>query len=177
MRVRAKNFVSLPTIINYDDMKSKITYSTYVNVVTWGIIAAFFAGCILSVHEKPLFLTLLSIYVILLVMALLCGPAYIKASPDAIVMGCLLRRKKILMRNVVSAELFQPTMGALRICGSGGFMGYWGVFREGDVGMYRAFYGRSSDCFLVRMKNGDKYVLGCQDPAAMVEYIKSHIQG
>ncbi len=79
------------------------------------------------------------------------------------------------MQNVASVELFQPTMGAIRICGSGGFMGYWGLFREGDIGRYYAFYGKASDCFLVRMKNGDKYVLGCDQPQKMVDYIESQI--
>lgn len=80
------------------------------------------------------------------------------------------------MRNVKSAELFQPTMGSIRICASGGYMGYWGIFREGDIGQYTAFYGKASDCFLIRLKNGDKYVLGCEAPASMVDYIKSQIK-
>lgn len=79
------------------------------------------------------------------------------------------------MSEVESVELFQPTMGAIRICGSGGFMGYWGIFREGDIGNYIAFYGKASDCFLVRLKNGSKYVLGCNQPDKMVDYINSQI--
>ncbi|MCM1349257.1 MAG: hypothetical protein NC338_07590 [Firmicutes bacterium] len=47
------------------------------------------------------------------------------------------------------------------------------LFKEADVGRYYAFYGKASDCFLIRMKNGDKYVLGCENPGAMVDYIKS----
>ena len=50
-------------------------------------------------------------------------------------------------------------MGARRLFGSGGFFGYWGIFKEGDVGRYAAYFGKASDCFLVRMKNGDKYVV------------------
>lgn len=79
------------------------------------------------------------------------------------------------MRDVESVELFQPTMGSIRICASGGFMGYWGIFREGDIGRYYGFYGKASDCFLVRLKNGDKYVLGCNNHDKMVDYIYSQI--
>lgn len=53
------------------------------------------------------------------------------------------------MRDIERVELFQPTMGAIRIFASGGFMGYWGVFRESDIGRYYGFYGKASDCFLV----------------------------
>ncbi|MDE6272144.1 MAG: PH domain-containing protein [Muribaculaceae bacterium] len=87
-----------------------------------------------------------------------------------------MRRKKIQMRNVESVQLFQPTMGAIRIFGSGGFMGYWGIFREGDIGRYYGFYGKASDCFLIRMKNGDKYVIGCAQPGKMADYIRSQIR-
>lgn len=66
-------------------------------------------------------------------------------------------------------------MGAMRLFGSGGFMGYWGLFKEGDIGNYVGFYGKSSECFLVRMKNGDKYVLGCKKPEDIVDFISSVI--
>lgn len=77
------------------------------------------------------------------------------------------------MRDIERVELFQPTMGAIRIFASGGFMGYWGVFRESDIGRYYGFYGKASDCFLVKMKIGDKYVLGCDNPQKIVDYIES----
>lgn len=87
-----------------------------------------------------------------------------------------MRKQRLMMHNVESVELFQPTMGAIRIFGSGGYMGYWGIFRESDIGRYVAYYGKASDCFLVRMKNGDKYVLGCEHPRLMVNYISSQIK-
>lgn len=162
-------------IITYD-MKSKIVLSRFSTVLTVVVIAALFVGCIATIHVKSTFFILLSVYVVLLVCALLYGTLYIKADRDYIIMGSILRGRKIPMSNVESVELFQPTMGAIRICGGGGFMGYWGLFKEGDIGRYYAFYGKASDCFLVRMKNGDKYVLGCENPTAMVDYIDSMIK-
>lgn len=157
-------------------MKSKITYSAYCIILTTAINLAFLIGCILSFREKTVFFIFLSIYVVLVTFALFFGAIYIKANQRYIIMGSLLRAKRIPMRNVKSVELFQPTLGAIRIIGTGGFMGYWGIYKEGDVGRYYAFYGKSSDCFLVRMKNGDKYVLGCKEPETMVDYIESQIK-
>lgn len=134
-----------------------------------------FIACIATVKEEPLFFSLLAILIILYVSGLIFGPAYIKADSDYIVLGSLLRSKKIQMRDVENVELFQPTMGAIRICASGGFWGYWGIFRESDIGQYYGFYGKASDCFIVRLKNGKKYVLGCKQPDKMVDYIKSQI--
>ena len=156
-------------------MKSKVKYSQYVTILTAIIYGVMFVGCIATVKEEPEFFCLLGIFLILFFCALFYGVAYIKVTDDYIIMGSLLKSKKILMRNVESVELFRPTMGAIRIFASGGFMGYWGIFREGDIGRYYGFYGKASDCFLVRMKNGDKYVLGCENPKKMVDYIKTNI--
>ena len=156
-------------------MRSKIAFSRFASILTAVLFVLLFVGCIASIHNKTSFVMILSVYVVLIVCALFYGTAYVEATPDKIILGSLLRRKTILMRDVACVELFQPTMGAIRIFASGGFMGYWGFFKEGDLGRYYAFYGKSSDCFLVRLKNGDKYVLGCTNPESMVDYIKSQI--
>ena len=156
-------------------MKSKISYSRFATILTVIVLGLLFIGCIVTIHEKPAFFMLLVIYLILLVSSLFYGASYIKADNNNIIMGSILKCRKIPMQNLENIELFQPTMGAIRIFASGGFMGYWGIFREGDIGRYYAFYGKASDCFLVRMKNGDKYVLGCDNPDKMVDYINSHI--
>ena len=156
-------------------MRSKIAFSRFASILTAVLFVLLFVGCIASIHNKTSFVMILSVYFVLIVCALFYGTAYVEATPDKIILGSLLRRKTILMRDVAGVELFQHTMGAIRIFASGGFMGYWGFFKEGDLGRYYAFYGKSSDCFLVRLKNGDKYVLGCTNPESMVDYIKSQI--
>lgn len=156
-------------------MKSKISYSKFANFLTAILLGVLFVACIVSVKETPCFLSLLAIYVILFATALFFGAAYIKADCNNIILGSLLRGKKIPMGEVESVKLFQPTMGAIRVCASRGYMGYWGIFKEGDIGKYYGFYGKASDCFLVCLKNGEKYVLGCNQPKKMVDYIKSQI--
>ncbi len=158
---------------NSNSMKSRIRYSRYVVVLTTIILVALYIGCMATLREKPAFFTVLALFIVTAVLGLLYGPMYIKATPDYVVMGSLLKSRKILVRDIESVELFKPTLGAIRIFASGGFMGYWGIFKEGDIGRYYGFYGKASDCFLVRMRNGDKYVLGCENPGAMVDYIKS----
>jgi len=79
------------------------------------------------------------------------------------------------MERIGSVVKFSPTMGAKRILGSGGFIGYWGKFREGDTGNYYAFYGKASDCFMVTLKDGKKFVVGCENPKTMIDYIKKQI--
>lgn len=157
-------------------MKSVIQLSRFSVILTVSIFLLLFVGGIVKVHDKPEFFILLAVYLILVICAIFFGTAYIKADNNYVVLGSMLKKKKILVRDIESVERFQPTMGAIRVCGSGGFMGYWGIFKEGDIGRYYAFYGKSSDCFLIRMKNGDKYVIGCKEPDKMVEFLQSVIQ-
>lgn len=157
-------------------MKSIVRLSRYSTILTIIINGALLIGCFTTITERPAFYMLLSIFIILLLFGCLYGPIAIKANSNGIAIKSILNTKNILMRDVKSVERFRPTMGTIRICASGGYMGYWGIFREGDIGQYTAFYGKASDCFLICLKNGDKYVLGCESPDSMVDYIKSQIK-
>ncbi|MBE6224813.1 MAG: hypothetical protein E7122_06270 [Bacteroidales bacterium] len=74
--------------------------------------------------------------------------SWISPDKDAIYVNRGLKIKTIPMANVKSVRLSPPTMGAIRICGSGGFFGYWGWFKERDLGKYFAYYGRLSEFLL-----------------------------
>lgn len=153
-------------------MRSRVKYSKFsliLTIITIGILAA---ACICT-YGTDVFPIILVVCVVPLAAALFYAPVSVSVDEKEVSVHSLLKSHTIPMRRITSAELYMPTMGALRIFGSGGFMGYWGIFKEGDVGRYMAYYGKSSDCFLVRLDNGDKYVLGCQDPTAIVEYINN----
>lgn len=157
-------------------MKSKVKLSAYCSAITLIITGVLVAACAVSYVEPIAFYSVLLILLIILIVSLMYAPMSISADAETVTVHSPLKQHRLLMRNVASVELFQPTMGAIRICASGGYMGYWGIFHEGDIGRYAAYYGKASDCFLVRMANGDKYVLGCEDPATMVDYINSNIR-
>lgn len=154
-------------------MKSKVKLSQFSSLLTLIITGAVIIGCIATFNEKPVFYCILFILIILMIFGFLYGPTSIEADNHNVTVHNMLKKFHIPIENIGSVELYQPTMGAIRLCASGGYMGYWGIFREGDIGKYTAYYGKASDCFLIRMKNGDKYVLGCENPAAMVDYINS----
>lgn len=156
-------------------MKSRVKLSRFCVILTTLILVALYAGCFALLKEPAPLLCLVGIMVALLVSGMLFAPLSIKADDDMITVTHILRRTKIPMADVVSVERFQPTMGAIRVCASGGFMGYWGLFRESDIGRYTAYYGKASDCFLLRTRAGRQYVLGCAHPDAIVAYIRSKI--
>lgn len=69
----------------------------------------------------------------------------------------------------------KPTMGEKLLLGSKGCCGYWGWFSERDLGKYFAYYGKASDCFFVRLKDGRQYMLGCRNPQTITDYISKRI--
>ena len=157
-------------------MESKVQLSKFAFILTLIINIVLIVCCVLMFHKTPGFWIVLGVLLVLLFLGLLYGPTQIVANTEYVIVKSYLRKHKILVCNIESVELFQPTMGTIRICGAGGYFGYWGLFREGDIGRYVGYYGKASDCFLIKMKNGNKYVLGCQNPKEMVEYLHSLIK-
>lgn len=112
---------------------------------------------------------LIVLLVALVALNLFYAPLWISISDGSLNIERSLRIKSIPLDEIADVKLCKPTMGARRICGSGGFAGYWGWFSERDLGRYFAYYGKASDCFLVTLKNGHKYMLGCKDAPEVVE--------
>jgi len=106
---------------------------------------------------------------------LIYGPISISLKNGILTVHSSLNFINIPVSDIESVKLCPPTMGARRIVGSAGFMGYWGWFREKDLGKYFAYYGKASDCFLITLRNGRKYMLGCKDAPEMVEAIQSQL--
>lgn len=107
--------------------------------------------------------------------ALIYMPLSISVNSNELSINCSLKVKTIPLSDIRTVELCPPTLAERRICGSGGFFGYWGWFKEKDLGKYFAYYGKSSDCFLVRLKNGRQYMLGCENPQAIVSYLNENL--
>lgn len=157
-------------------MKQPVILSTFSLIIT--IVSNALILSIMFLNNPPVYvqISLGVIWGMTVLASLFYMPLSISADKTAIYINRSLRIKAIPIQDVASVKLCPPTMGAIRICGSGGFFGYWGWFKERDLGKYFAYYGRSSDCFLVELKDGRKYVLGCKNAPKMVEYIQSLIK-
>lgn len=156
-------------------MKRSVRLSIFSSVITLVCFAAF-AACFFIVREGWWYYTCGVLIVGMCLAGLFYSPMSVRVTDTAIEVVRSLKIKKILLADVKEVRLLSPTLGAVRVCGSGGFMGYWGWFREGDLGKYFAYYGKASDCFFVELKDGRKYMLGCKDAPEMVEAIRAGMQ-
>ena len=157
-------------------MESKVKLSTFslmLTLILTGVLIVAVSYFLWNHEDKGIISALILFF--MLISGWLYGPVTITADEKSVTIKSVLRKQRLDISKIESVELFQPTIGSIRIFASGGYMGYWGVYR-GYIGRYIAYYGKASDCFLINMKNGGKYVLGCENPEEMVNFINSKIK-
>lgn len=157
-------------------MKQKIKFSAYSFIITAVVLILCVVGtfALLGNAEE------LTLFCIIMGGVTLAGlyycPKSINANESSITLHRLLSSPKIFNYNSIQAvDTCYPSAGGLRLCGSGGFFGYWGYFSDIMIGSYFGYYGSRSNCILVKLKDGKQYVIGCENPVVLVDYIKKHM--
>lgn len=64
---------------------------------------------------------------------------------------------------------------SIRVFGSGGMFGYLGIFRNPDIGYYRAMAGDLSESFFV-ITDRKKYLLSCKNYLELIEKLESYVK-
>lgn len=158
-------------------MKQKVRFSVYSLVVTAVVLLLFIVGIFsLLGNEEKLILFCVIMGSVTIVGLYYC-PTSIEAEEYGVTLHRLLSSPKVFPYDTIDiVDTCYPSAGGIRLCGSGGYFGYWGYFSDIIIGTYFGYYGSHSYCFLVKLKNGKQYVIGCENPVAIVDYIKSHIR-
>lgn len=159
-------------------MKRRVHFSYFCLIITVAVEASFLLVLLLEDVPKWAYCLSGNILIMINFFGLFYAPLSVRLTDTAVEVMCSLRIKTIPLTDIKEVVSFSPTMGArvIRLLGSGGFMGYWGWFRERDLGKYFAYHGKASDCFLVVLKDDRKYMLGCKDAPEMVAAIHEKIQ-
>lgn len=158
-------------------MKKRVELSSYcwiISSLTVAIICSVFLATVKTDNHLAAYIWGAAV-IVLLLSALCFMPLSISLDNHSLRIRRPLKTKSIALSEIADVRLCPPTMGAKRICGSGGWFGWYGWFKENDLGKYFAYYGKASDCFLVTLKDGRKYMLGCKDTPEMVNAIKENI--
>lgn len=158
-------------------MRQKVKFSTYSLIVTVIVLILFVMG-IFSLLGNAEELTLFCIIMGCVTLAgLYYCPIFLRANESSVTLYRLLSSPKVFNYNNIQAiDTCYPSAAGLRLCGSGGFFGYWGYFSDIMIGSYFGYYGSRSSCILIKLKDGKQYVLGCENPSVMVDYINSMVQ-
>lgn len=157
-------------------MKNKVKYSTYSLVVTAAVVLLTLIGSVSLLGDTDRLIR----FLIIMGTAILAGLYYCPKSVEADGNEVAIRRiigstKRFTYDSILSADTCYPSAGGLRLCGSGGFFGYWGYFSDIMLGTYFGYYGSRSHCFILKLKDGKQYVVGCEDPTAIVSHINKYL--
>ena len=154
-------------------VKSWVRYSTFVWFITLAITVLFAGASVRELQKGNVTVSVICGAALtgMFVTALLYAPLWVGVGDGMLIVRRPLRRLVLPIGDIADIRLHQPTMGEKRLMGSGGWFGYWGWFMEADTGRYFAYYGRGSDCFMVTLKDGRKYLLGCADPQHIVDLV------
>ncbi len=158
-------------------MKRSVNLSTYSLAMSF--LAILFIGglAVYNYHQGDIWkcAVLGGLLFIMCVLTLFYMPLSISVDDNYLTINRSLWCKNIPLSEIKSIIPNPPTMGERRIFANGGWFGYWGWFSQRDLGKYFAYYGKASDCFLVTLKNGRKYLLGCKDPNDIVDFVTQKI--
>ena len=61
----------------------------------------------------------------------------------------------------------------MRLCASGGFFGYIGIFCNRQTGYYFAFMGVINEAVFIETTNGKRFVVSCEEPDLLVSEIRN----
>lgn len=155
-------------------MNQKVNLSTY-SLILSAICPILLLVCLYYCGNNWGGYTIGVIIIAYMCLTLFYMPLKISADERELSIHRSLRIKSIPLSEIQRIELCAPTLAEKKLCASGGFFGYWGWFSEPSIGTYFAYYGKASDCFLIELKNGKKYIIGCENAPDMVQYISKRI--
>lgn len=159
-------------------LKKRVQFSTWSIIMSILTMAFLIFLCCYQFEKTGLEFycwLLLGIIVVWSSFTLFYSPMYIVLTKDSINMERPIRTLTIPLDEIAEVKICEPTMAEHRICGSGGYFGYWGWFREASIGKYFAYYGKASQTFLIRLKSGRQYMLGCRDSKEMAQALADQL--
>lgn len=154
-------------------MKSKVKFSAYCTIITIFVIIALIVGIVAVGYTDGIFLGVIAVGIV--GFGLFYCPISIEVNADSLIIHRMIKDKCIPYNQIAVVDRCFPSAGGLRMCGSGGFMGYWGYFHDIIIGSYFGYYGDRSQCILVRLKSGRQYVVSCKEPDRLLEIFNERL--
>ncbi|MDE6490608.1 MAG: PH domain-containing protein [Muribaculaceae bacterium] len=163
-----------------ETIKVKVAYSRWSIVTTCVILGLFFILCWIKVDGSEGWLWLKILRVIMAGLVLgggYYGPVSVELDDQTLKINRGHIARTINIADIVRVEPHSRTMVDVRkrICGSCGYMGYWGWFSSPSIGRYFAYVGRWRDAFLIELKSGRKYVISCKESDRVVTAINDRL--
>lgn len=142
-----------------------VKWDTFTRFMTIFTLVVYAALCIFMFPHSQTFWGRIVLYLlpILLVPCLFFAPNRIVLEENQLTLCKLIGTFSIKLDQIADAGIYNEKELNLRLFGSGGFLGYMGIFRNKSLGTYIAYVGDYSQAFWIRTKNGKRYMFSCED--------------
>jgi glucose uptake protein GlcU len=156
----------------------KIQWSLAVKIITFIaliiIIASEYYLINSGIKAKDwIMLIIASCILFICIYCVLETPRSIEINENEIILHKLMGKLVIALNMITNIEPYKPDKSEIRLLGSGGFWGFTGIFWNANIGKYRAFVGDFSQAFLIQTLDRKIYVLSCDNPAEIIEYVNN----
>lgn len=149
-------------------------WSPFAIVVTALIVIGMFV-LIIAIDRFPQWrlplIIVLACTFITTVAAAFFSPTRIIVTDTNLIIKFSLRSKVIPLAEIESAAPYQRTMNFVRTFGSGGYYGWWGRFRNQELGKFFVYATNLRRLILITTRSGRKYILSCTDPTPLLAKI------
>ena len=135
-----------------------VTSILLMAMLVYGAIAVWSAGMVAVIVTYTIFI-LLAIWV------LLTMPRYLLLDDKSIVITHPIGQSVILKSDIIEVRAIERNdiRGSIRLFGSGGFFGWFGIFRNSKFGTYRLYCGQLENLYLVKTTT-KKYIISSSKP-------------
>lgn len=157
-------------------MYSQKTKWAMRSVISTILVIVLFVGlgcCFLISGKETLGICLFAALGAMCIGALCFCPMRVRTGNGILEVIFSFRNKTIPLGRIRKAVPYQVTMNFVRFFGSGGFFGWWGWFRNQELGRFMVYASELDHVFLVELEDGKKYIISCSDPTAMCDAINS----
>lgn len=156
-------------------MRQRIALDRQALTVTILVTAALLFLCAMPLWFplSTLWLAIPAFY--LLVSLYAQAPVAVVVTDDAVVIDRVIGKKRTPLADIERVERMPRPDLSWRLMGSGGFMGYWGLFRSRTLGRFHAYVGRPRQSVLLLLRQGRPVVFSCADPDAMCALLRQRL--
>lgn len=156
-------------------MIQNVSWSNEVKWITLFVLLLLVGVVIVSSIELWTCLTVSVMAVLAIVFSFYFAPDKIEITGTDLILYKLMGKVVIPLAQIREARLFDCTMSDLRLCGSGGVMGYTGLFTNKEIGRYVSYIGDYRQTFMIRCDSGKKYVFSCSDRVELIKQLRQRL--
>lgn len=156
-------------------MKQRITLDRPALTVTLLFTVAMLFLCAIPLWFPPSTLWLAIPSFFLLVLMYILSPTSVKLTDKALVINRVVGGKRIPYTDIERVDRVAKPDLTWRLMASGGFMGYWGLFRSRTLGRFNAYIGKPSQSILLMLRDAEPVLFSCENPDEMLVALCDHM--